>query len=145
MELLSMIFRFACRPALFLALAVVPGLAQAEAAGTVEASLEGGGRTITLTAPGLVEFRGGFSARVVIEGVTNVLSSDSGTLVGINSYTAEATPYGLANGSTSTIRFEKEQIELLFRLDQIPGVPVVMIAGGGERISIETDRVAGAA
>jgi signal transduction histidine kinase len=130
MGLLSMIFRFACRPALFLALAVVPGLAQAEATVTVNACLEGGGRTITLTAPGLAEFRGGFSARVVIGGVTNVLSSASGTLVGSTSYTAETTPYGQANGSSSTIHFEKEQIELLFRLDQIPGVPVVMLQAG---------------
>jgi signal transduction histidine kinase len=125
-----MIFRFACRPVLFLAFAVAAGLAQAETVGTVEARLEGGGRTIMLTAPGLNEFRGGFAARVVIEGVTNVLSSDSGTLVGVNSYSAETTPYGLANVSSSTIRFEKEQIELLFRLDQIPGVPVVILQAG---------------
>ncbi len=97
---------------------------------TVNARLEGGGRTITLTAPGLTGFRGGFAARVVIGGITNVLSSASGTLVGVNFYKAETTPYGQANVSLSTIRLEKEQIELLFRLDQIPGVPVVMLQAG---------------
>jgi hypothetical protein len=130
MGLLSEIFRVVCRSVLFLALAGVPGLAQAEAAGTVEAQLEGGGRAITLTAPGLTGFRGGFAARVVIEGVTNVLSSDSGTLVGVNFYKAETTPYGQADVSLSTIRFEKEQIEMLCRLDHIPGVPVVMLQVG---------------
>jgi signal transduction histidine kinase len=130
MGLLSEIFRGVCRSVLFLALAGVPGLAQAEATGPVDARLEGGGRTITLTAPGLSGFRGGFAARVVIGGVTNVLSSDSGTLVGVNSYTAETTPYGQANVSSSTIRFEREQIELLFRLDKVPGVPVVMLQAG---------------
>ena len=122
--------RLACRAALVLVGAVVPVMGQSEPAGTVEARLDSDGRAMTLTAPGLAGFRGGFSATIVAGSATNVLSSESGSLVGVDSYTAETTPYGSASVSSSTIRFEREQIDLLFRLDQIPGVPVVMLQAG---------------
>ena len=112
-------------------------LGQAGPAEPVEARLEAGGRTITLTAPGLDGFRGGFSATVVIGDVTQVLESASGTLVGTNAFTEEDSPYGPADVSLSTIRFEQERLDLLVRLEKVHGVPVVTLRAGinnfGER------------
>ena len=112
---------------------IAPVHGQTGAAGAgeaVSARLESDRRTFTLTAPGLTGFRGGFSATVDIGGTQQVLSSGSGVLTGTDSSTTEDTPYGMAATSSSTIRFEKEGIELLFRMHRLTGAPVVMMQTG---------------
>ena len=113
------------------ALAVAPvrgETAAAGASGTEDGRLEADGRTIALSVPGLTGFRGGFSAMVEIEGVRQVLSSDSGILTGTNSPSSEVTPYGTAVATFSTIRFVKEQIDLMFRLDKVTAAPVAYVS-----------------
>ena len=122
------------RTALSWAVVAATALGQSEPAGVVVANLEDGGRTIALTAPGLDGFRGGFSATVVIGDVTQVLESTSGTLVGTNTFTDVGTPYGTAEVSLSTIRFEKERLELLLRVEKVHGVPVVTLRAGIKNI-----------
>ncbi|MEI7900116.1 MAG: hypothetical protein WCK89_07675 [bacterium] len=115
------------------ALLFTAGLAAAaapEGGGTVEARLEDGGRTVSVTAPGLSGFRGGCSATVEIGGLRQALASDSGTPVGTSFRKAEDTPYGKADVSLSTIRFEKERIELFWRIETMCGVPVLLLQAG---------------
>jgi signal transduction histidine kinase len=115
----------------------LPSLGEAGPAGPVEARLVDGGRTVALSAPGVDVFRGGFSATVVVGAVTQVLDSASGTLAGTTAFTEADTPYGPADVSLSTIRFEQERLDLLVRLEKVRGVPVVTLRAGiknfGER------------
>ncbi len=129
--------RFVLKAALFWVVVAPAALGQSGPAGGVAVSLEDGGRTVTLSAPGVDGFWGGFSAAVVIGDVTQVLNSASGMLVGTNTFTDAGTPYGPADVSLSTIRFEKERLELLLRVEKVLGVPVVSLRAGiknfGER------------
>ncbi|MEI6647576.1 MAG: ATP-binding protein [bacterium] len=111
-----------------------PGEAQEAAPSAVEAHVEEG-RVVVLKAPGLAVFRGGFSATVVCDGLTNALSSDSGEVVEARSGLSEQTPYGPAIVSRSTIRFEKERVELLFRLETVEGAPAVLLQAGVRNLS----------
>jgi outer membrane lipoprotein-sorting protein len=100
----------------FLILAVLAsdGLACAapEAASPVSAKLAADGRSFTVTTPGLRGCQGGFSARIKIGDQKHVLSSAGGTAVGPVVHLTEATPYGQAEVSAMTLRFEKEQVDL---------------------------------
>ena len=116
--------------AFFLAWVVVSAQGQTIAAGPVEARIEADGRTFTIAAPCLSGFRARFSATVEIGGVRRVLTSNSGTPIATNVYHAEKAPDGVTTGAVSAIRFKDEQIELLFRLDQVSGLPVVMLNAG---------------
>jgi signal transduction histidine kinase len=109
-------------------LALVPVMGQTD--GAVNARLEDNGRTVNLTAQGMTVFRGGFSAAVMMEGDTHEISSDSGTVVGAQSDSLEEIPYGTASVSFSTVRFEKEHLDLLFRLDKMRGRSCVLLRAG---------------
>jgi len=103
---------------------------QTEPAGTVAVRLEDEGRTLTLSAPGISVFRCGFSATVAVGGVTNLLASDSGTVAGRSTCMVEDTPYGPADVSFATVRFEKEGVDLLWRVEQVHGVSAVLLQAG---------------
>jgi len=117
-------------------LAVLPvflatgGLMAVETTGAVGAVLDADGRAFTITAPGLSEFRAGFSATVEVDGQSRVLSSASGMLVGDRESATEATPYGEAAITMVVMRFEKEGLDLLLRLGRVPGVSGVLLQAG---------------
>lgn len=96
----------------------------------VPAALAADGRSFSVTAAGASGFRGGFSARVRVAGQKRVLSSAAGTAVGPVEHLTEMTPYGPAEVSAVTLRFEQEQVDLLFRLGRVPGVPGVLAQAG---------------
>ena len=97
----------------------------------VEARLADDGRSVIFSAPGIEYFQGGFAATVMIGSGTNrILSSESGSLMGGVSASTEKTPYGMAFVQCATFHFEKEQVDLLFRMDKMLDSPVVMLQAG---------------
>ena len=96
----------------------------------VSAALAADGRGFTIAAPGLIGFRAGFSATVEVDGQPLVLSSAAGTVVSRGESAPEATPYGAAAVTGAVIHFEKEQLDLLLRLGQVPGMPGVLLQAG---------------
>ncbi len=97
---------------------------------TVSVALDADGRAFTFAAPGTMGFRGGFSATVVIGGRTKELCSAAGALIAPAAQATEDTPYGQAGVTAVTMRFAEEQVDLLFRLGQIPGVPGLLAQAG---------------
>jgi signal transduction histidine kinase len=105
--------------------------------GTV--ALGADGRAFTFSVPGVMEFKGSFSATIVSgmqtrellstlwqaalpAGQTQELHSATGTLLGPIEESSEETPCGRAEVTEVTLRFGKEHIDLLFRISQVPGV-----------------------
>jgi len=105
------------------------GAAAPEAA-AVNAVLATDGRTFTVTVPGMGVFRSGFAARVQLDGKAQEISSDAGTVVSPAVHLTEATPYGQAEVTETTIRFATEQVDLMLRLGKVPGVPGVLAQAG---------------
>jgi len=81
------------------------------------------GRGFAFTVSKILEFRGSFSATVVINGQTQTLLSATGRLVGPAVQSHEETPCGRASVTEVTLCFEQERMDLLFRLSQVPGIP----------------------
>ncbi len=94
------------------------------------AVLDADGRTITVTVPGMEGFRCGFAARAQIAGSELELSSAAGRSMGPPAHSTEATPYGQAEVAGTTIHFDNEQVDLLFHLGWVPGVPGVLLQAG---------------
>lgn len=109
------------------------------ALGTGRGTLDADGRAFTFTVPGVMDFRGSFSATVVSggqprellstmdqivlpAGQTQDLRSVEGRIFGSVEQTSEETPCGRASVTEATLRFQKEHIDLLFRISQVPGV-----------------------
>jgi hypothetical protein len=92
--------------------------------------MDADGRTFSLAAPGLTAFRGGFAAEVWINGEPRILSSRFGVRVGSNTQEWPENPYGTAEATLSTFRFEKEQIDLSLRLEKMDNTPVVLLQAG---------------
>ncbi len=88
------------------------------------------GRTFTVTVPGMGVFRSGFAARVQLDGQPQDLSSEAGTVVAPTVRSTETTPSGQAEVTETTIRFAKEQVDLMLRLGRVPGVPGVLAQAG---------------
>jgi signal transduction histidine kinase len=88
------------------------------------------GRTLVLQMPGISDFRGGFSASIVEGATTQVLASAFGLPLEPPRQTSEPTPYGAATVTSVTIRFEKEQLDLLFRMEKLEGVPALLVNAG---------------
>ena len=116
-------------------------LAQPPPAGPVSAALDRDGRSVTVTAPGCAAFGSGFSAVIEVAGTKRVLSSTVGS-VQPSVVSREPTPYGEAAVTTSTIHFEAEQLDLLLRFGQVPGVPGVLFQGGLRNGSAQAIRLA---
>lgn len=76
----------------------------------------GDGRSFSLVAPGLTGFQAVFSATIERNGETNVLSSSEGVAFESTRQELEITPCGQATIRTRTFHFEKNAIDLLFRL-----------------------------
>jgi signal transduction histidine kinase len=102
----------------------------ASASDQVDIRLEDGGRRVFLTAPGLTAFRGCFSATLRSDGEQKELSSINGVPVGPEEQVTEVTPYGVAKLTAMTVRFEKENIDLLYRFGRVPGVTGVVMQSG---------------
>ena len=81
----------------------------------VQAGLAADGRGFTLTAPGFNGFTGGWSGRILKEGRQRVLSSSDGIV---------------RTGQVTTIGFPDVGVELLFRLDPVPGSAGMMVQAG---------------
>jgi len=113
-----------------LILADAPGYGQPDTSTSIKAAIGADGRTVSFQAPGLTDCRGGFSATIISASTTQVLSSAFGTLAGPPERTTEVTPYGTAAITAVTIRFDAEQVELLFRLGKVPGVPCLLAQAG---------------
>ncbi len=96
----------------------------------VRGTLAADGRTFTVTAPGLTGFQGGFSASIKVGDQLRELSSADGVAAGPAEHLTETTPHGEARITATTIRFEKEQVELMLRLGSVPGVPGVLAQAG---------------
>lgn len=107
-----------------------PGVALAEGLQKADSVLNSDGRSFTFAVPGVMSFKGGFSALVVSAGQTQELNSASGTLAGPPEHFNEETPCGRASVTAVTLRFEKEQIDILFRLSQVPGVSGIQSQAG---------------
>jgi signal transduction histidine kinase len=89
-------------------------------------ALKNGGRALTFWMAGLGDFQGSFSASIVQGGNTQLLSSAQGVPVEPPHLTSEITPYGTATVSSVTLRFEKEQLDLLLRVEKLSGVPALL-------------------
>jgi len=95
----------------------------------IAASVDKDGRSVSVTASAFAVCASKFSATVEINGKRRDLSSTAGSLLSAVQST-ESTPYGEAKVITSTIHFEPEQLDLMLRLGQVPGVPVVLLQAG---------------
>jgi len=115
---------------LVLACTAMPGYSQSGPAPAVNAAMSVDGRNISFQAPGLADFQGGFSAVITSGSETQVLSSADGTFPGAPERATEVTPYGTATVTAVTIHFETQQVDLLFRLGQVPGVPGLLAQAG---------------
>ena len=96
----------------------------------VPATLAADGRSFSVTAPGVSGFRGGFSASIKVGGQKHVLTSAGGVVDGVTQQLSEETPYGRAEVSATTLRFAETQVDLLFRLGRVAGVPGVLAQAG---------------
>jgi signal transduction histidine kinase len=85
------------------------------------AELAEDGRSFTLSVPGLGGFRAGFLATVECGGRTQVLDSAAGRLAGPPQGGSLPTPFGAAETTDAVLRFEREGMDLLFRLGRLPG------------------------
>jgi signal transduction histidine kinase len=85
------------------------------------AALDADGRAFTFTVPGTMDFRGSFSAILVRGAQTQDVRSAVGKLAFPVESIDEDTPCGKVTGTEATLRFEREQVELLFRVGKLPG------------------------
>jgi len=100
----------------------------------VNVAMDQDGRSFTVTVPGVMAFRSGFGIKLNVDGTLKELYSADGMLVHPVVHAAEATPYGQAAVTETTLRFEKEQIELILRLGQVPGVTGLLAQAGVRNI-----------
>jgi hypothetical protein len=75
------------------------------------------------------KFSSTFAATIEVDGRRQVLSSDSGTSRSVGNST-EMTPQGQAAIRTSTIHFEKDQLDLMLRVGEVSGIPGVLFQAG---------------
>ena len=120
----------ACGMALAWLAANRPASAAPTGTATVSAALAADGRTFRVTAPGVSGFHGGFAARIQAGEHKQDLASADGTVVEAVQYLTEKTPFGRAEVSAVTLRFAKAQVDLLFRLGRVAGVPGVLAQAG---------------
>ena len=79
--------------------------------GTVNSGFEKSGRQLALSGPGL-ELKAGFGATINLDGKQVLLSSEEGQPVGNPEESKEATPYGQADVTTSSIEFPQAGVTL---------------------------------
>jgi len=115
------------------------GVALSRGQEKVIATLDDDGRAFTFTIPGVMDFRGSFSATFVRgeqphellstmgvaafqPGQTQVLHSVEGVLLADPETFTEQTPCGQATGREVALRFAPVQMDLLVRLSQVKGL-----------------------
>lgn len=91
------------------------GAGAAPDAGPARAWLEHDGRSFCLAAPGVEQFRAGWSAVIERGGHQKTLSSEEGVV---------------AAGSVTTNRFVEDDVELLFSFEQVADAPGVRLRAG---------------
>jgi alpha-galactosidase len=122
-------------------------VAGAEGREKANVALDADGRAFTFAVPGTMDFKGSFSATIVSgmqtrellstmgqaalpAGQTQELHSAAGKLFAPVEESSEETPCGRASVTEVTLRFEKEQVDLLFRLSRIAGLPGMQAQAG---------------
>lgn len=111
--------------------AVFPFIASAGEIAPVTTELSGDGRSFALESDGFSRWIGGYSAKVVIGGQEYELSSAAGEVVRSTAIIeTEMTPQGSASVTARTIRFPEHQVDLLFRLGRVAGVPGILMQAG---------------
>ena len=90
-----------------------------------------GGRSLTVEADGFAEWRGGYSANVIVAGQEIELSSSAGDLVSTTAAAeTEMTPQGAASVTARTIQFPERGIGLNYRLGKLPGTAIMLMQAG---------------
>jgi len=129
-----MLSRFLPRlPVLAVLVMALAGGNQARASVGTEARVSADGRSFTISAPGLIAFRAGFSATVEINGMNRTLDSAAGEVVETKTEAAVSTAYGSTSLTTSVVRFEEERLDVLFRMGTLAGTPQVVLVQAGIR------------
>ena len=118
------------RAVLTLAVFLFVSGAFAQEGGGVSVEMAPDGRTYSIKAPGIGFLNAMFQAHMEIDGVEGVLSSFDGKPLGTEWLPNQPSPYGPAEVSLSTIRFEREGFDLLLRVERIVGSPVVLVNAG---------------
>ena len=93
---------------------------------TVVSGFEKSGRQFVLSVLG-VELEAGFAATIDIDGKRIVLSSEEGEPVGNPEDSKEATPYGEANVTTSSIKFPQADVTLGLKMGGITKEGIVLL------------------
>ena len=107
-----------------------PPDATAGDAAAVGATLAADGRTFSVTGAGLNGCQGRFSASIKVGEESHDLSAAGGRVAGPAQQLTEETPDGPAEVTATALHFELEQVDLLFRLGRVPGVPGVLAQVG---------------
>lgn len=90
-----------------------------------------GGRSLTVEADGFTEWRGGYSAKVVVAGQELEFSSTAGDLISTTAAAeTEMTPQGAASVTARTIDFPEHEIRLVYRLGKLPGTAILLMQAG---------------
>jgi len=106
------------------------GVAWAQGHGEVNGVLRPEGKGFSFTAPGMMTLKGSFGATFVSNQETQELFSTEGVLAAPPQTALEKTPIGLASTTSVTLRFDRQPVELLFRLGHVKGVPGILAQAG---------------
>jgi hypothetical protein len=122
---------------IFLILLPLAGISQAQAdpakGSPPSAEVATDGRSFSIVAPGFTTFRAGFAAKVEIDGQFRMLNSRQGMVLEKAKKTSVPGPYGSMTLQTVVVRFEEEQIDLLFQLGIPENMPQVIMLQAGVR------------
>jgi len=100
-------------------------------AAPMNAGFVSGGRALTVEADGFAEWRGGYSAKVVVAGRELELNSTAGDLVSTTAAAeTEMTPQGAASVTARTIDFPEQEIRLIYRLGKLSGTSILLMQAG---------------
>ena len=91
------------------------------------------GRSFTIAAEGFSTFRSGFAATIERNGVRQTLDSRVGHVVEVKSAQNTAGAYGPMRTTDVVIRFDAEELDLLFQLATVKDAPQVILVQAGIR------------
>ena len=111
----------------------LPGQAGPAQGSLPSAEVAADGQSFSIVAPGFVKFRAGFAAKVEIDGQFRIFDSRQGVVLEKAKQTSVPSPYGSMTLQTVVVRFEEEQIDLLFQLGIPENTPQVIMLQAGVR------------
>jgi hypothetical protein len=111
----------------------LPGQADPAQGSLPSAEVAADGRSFSIVAPGFTTFRAGFAAKVEIDGQFRIFDSRQGMVLEKVKQTSVPSPYGSMTLQTVVVRFEEEQIDLLFQLGIPENTPQVIMLQAGVR------------